>query len=335
MLDPQTNAVTRWFGTCTDVDAIRGAAERDAFLARADALFGVELDADAIVQAVARAAVASFADYVLFDLLGEDGNLRRAAVEHRDASRREPFQRSVGDVPPLDHPVHPIAAAWRGGEGVLVPRIDATWMEQAAADASHLARMREEGVSSLITVVISARGRKHGTLTFCRRGNARSYSDADLATAEDLARRVGAALENARLYQEARAAAETQRRIAEREAFYARLGESLAETLDLRETLATATQVLVPSFADWAVVNLIDDEGALFLAASQHRDPARAERTAALLNLRYLASDAGGGSPEVVRTKQPLLYEDIPEGGIGAVTGPYRKRSPRSASSRR
>jgi PAS domain S-box-containing protein len=323
--DPRGGEVTRWFGTCTDIDDLRGAAARDAFLARADELFAAELDPQAILRAVARAAVASFADYVLFDLVGDDGTLRRAAVEHRDPQRRGPFQRSVGEEPPLDHPVHPIAAAWRSGESVLVPRIDASWWRQAAASEAHFARMRDEELSSLITVVIASRGRCYGLLTFCRTRHSESYGDADLATAEDLARRIGAALENARLYQEARSAAEAQRRIAEREGFYARLGEAMAETLDLRETLESATRLLVPLFGDWAVVNLIDEEDALYLAASHHRDPEIDARTQRLLDLRYLAGDAASGSPAVVRTRKPVIYEQVPEGGIGAVTGPYRE----------
>jgi PAS domain S-box-containing protein len=317
-------AITRWFGTCTDIDELRGAAARDQFLARADELFAVELEAEAIMRAVARAAVASFGDYVLFDLVGDDGILRRTAVEHRDPQRRGPFQRSVGQVPPLDHPVHPIAAAWRSGESVLVPRIDPSWWGRAAADDAHYARMRDEGLSSLITVVIAARGRCYGVLTFCRTRNSPYYGDADLATAEDLARRIGAALENARLFRETRAAAEAQRRIAEREAFYARFGEAIAETLDLRETLDAATGLLVPQFADWAVVNLIDEENALFLAASHHHDPELDARTRDLLDLRYLAGDAATGSPAVVRTKRALVYEEIPPEGIRAVTAPYR-----------
>ena len=328
--DPD-GSLGRWFGTCTDIDELRGAAARDAFLARADALFAAELEPGAIMRAVARAAVASFADYVLFDLVGEDGVLRRAAVEHRDPRRRAPFQRSVGEVPPPDHPVHPISAAWRSGESVLVPRIDASWWQRASAHDAQFVRMRDANLSSLITVVIASRGRRYGVLTFCRTGDSPNYGDGDLGTAEELARRIGAALENARLYQDARAAADAQRRIAEREAFYARFGEALAETLDLRQTLDAATALLVPQFADWAIVNLIDDEARLFLAASHHHDPALDARTRRLLDVRYLAGDAFRGSPAVVRTKKPLIYERVPEGGLGAVIGlvPRDRRQPR------
>ena len=323
--DAENGALTRWFGTCTDVDDLHGAAARDAFLSRADELFAVELEPEAIMRAVASAAVESFADYALFDLAGADGRLRRAAVEHRDPRRREPFARSVGEALPADHPIHPISTAWRSGESVLVPRIDASWWRRAALDDAQYERMRDEGLSSLLTVLVASRGRRYGVLTFCRSGGSQSYGDFELTTAEELARRVGAALENAHLYQEARAAAEAQRRIAEREAFYARLGEALAETLDLRETLDAATRLLVPSFADWAVVNLIDEDDALFLAASHHRDPGLDARTSRLLDLRYLAGEAHGGSPAVVRTKQPMIYEHVPPGGLGAVTGPYRE----------
>ncbi len=49
--DPDSGVVTRWFGTCTDIDELHGAAARDAFLARADELFAVELEPEAIVRA--------------------------------------------------------------------------------------------------------------------------------------------------------------------------------------------------------------------------------------------------------------------------------------------
>lgn len=318
-------AVSHWHGTSVDIHELHGAAARDAFLARADELFAVELEPEAIVHAVAEAAVESFADYVLFDLAEDDGTLRRAAAQHRDPQRREPFVRSVGEMQPTAHPVHPIAVAWRGGESVIVPRIDDTWWERAAADDAHYARMRDSGLSSLITVVMTARGRRYGALTFCRTGTSPNYGDADLATAENLARRIGAALENARLFRETRDAVDAQRRIAASEAFYARLGESLAETLDLRDTLQAATRLLVPLFADWATVNLIDPNDALFMAASHHRDPELAARANELVDVRYFVHDAATGSPAVVRTKKPAIYGQLPDDAVEAIGSPYRE----------
>ena len=320
-----SGAVTHWYGTSVDINELHGAAARDAFLARADELFAAELDPEAIVHAVVAAAVESFADYALFDLTAEDGTLRRFAVAHRDPVHRAPFERSIGEAAPVAHPVHPIAVAWRSGESVIVPRIDETWWKRAAADDAHYARMRDERLCSLITVLMTARGRRYGALTFCRIGASPNYGDADLATAENLARRITAALENARLFREAREAADAQRRIAASEAFYARLGESLAETLDLRDTLQAATRLLVPLFADWATVNLIDENGQLFLAASHHRDPELAARANELIDVRYFVHDATLGSPVVVRTKKPAVYPDLPDSALGGVSVPYRE----------
>lgn len=318
-------AVAHWYGSSVDINELHGSAARDAFLARADELFAAELDPEAIVRGVVAAAVESFADYALFDLTDEDGSLRRFAVAHRNPAHREPFERSIGQTPPIAHPVHPIAVAWRSGESVIVPRIDETWWRRAAADDAHYARMHDEALSSLLTVLMTARGRRYGALTFCRIGASPNYGDADLATAENLARRIGAALENARLFREARDAADAQRRIAASEAFYARLGESLAETLDLRETLQAATRLLVPLFADWATVNLIDENHELYLAASHHRDPQLAARANSLIDERYFLPDAPLGSPAVVRTKKPAVYATLPGNALSGVSPPYRE----------
>ncbi|HTW84557.1 MAG TPA: SpoIIE family protein phosphatase [Candidatus Sulfotelmatobacter sp.] len=322
--DPSTGVIARWFGTGTDVHELSGAAVRNAFVARAEDLFASELDSDAILRAVVGAAVVAFADYCFVDLASDDGTLERAVVEHRDPRRREAQQRSIGERIPMEHLIHPVATAWRSGESVLVPRIDESWWRRAAASEAQLNRMREEEVASLICVVLAARGRRFGVLTFCRNRGAASYSESDLATAEDLARRIGPALENARLYQEARAAAETQRRIAEREAFYARLGDQLSRTLDLRTTLDTATRLLVPDFADWAVVNLVDADDELYLASTAHRDAALEERARPLLGSRYIARRATTGSAQVARSNRPLLSGNVPSRNIEGIAEPYR-----------
>lgn len=111
---------------------------------------------------------------------------------------------------------------------------------------------------------------------------------------------------------------------AARDAFLARLGEAVAKTLDVHETLDAATGLLAPQYADWALVNLIDDNGALFLAASHHRDPERDAALRELLEMRYISGDARAGSAAVVRAKRPVVYEDFPANGLGAAAAPYR-----------
>src|SRR5690606_39070550 len=66
--------------------------------------------------------------------------------------------------------------------------------------------LREVGPRSLILVPIKDRGRVLGVLTFVLTAHARRYDRDDLRMAEQLGERAGAAIANAMLYAEARAA---------------------------------------------------------------------------------------------------------------------------------
>jgi PAS domain S-box-containing protein len=53
---------------------------------------------------------------------------------------------------------------------------------------------------------------------------------------------------------------------------FADLGESLSESLGLQATVEAAMSVVVPEFADWAFINLLDEDGDLRIAAIYHSD---------------------------------------------------------------
>ena len=60
------------------------------------------------------------------------------------------------------------------------------------------------GVASTMVVPVSARGRVAGVILLSRTDPAHPFDDQDLAMVEELGRRIGLAVDNARLYQEAR-----------------------------------------------------------------------------------------------------------------------------------
>jgi signal transduction histidine kinase len=70
--------------------------------------------------------------------------------------------------------------------------------------------MRALQFNSIMVVPIMARGRVLGSLTLCMTESGRRYVDADLALAEDLARRAGTAIDNARLLHDAETANATK-----------------------------------------------------------------------------------------------------------------------------
>jgi signal transduction histidine kinase len=87
---------------------------------------------------------------------------------------------------------------------------------EGIAEGEHRSLLQEMGAQSFLTVPMCARGRTLGAITFVS-DTRRRYDPADLLLAEDLGRRCGMAVDNARLYaasQEAHRAAEAARKAA-------------------------------------------------------------------------------------------------------------------------
>lgn len=66
---------------------------------------------------------------------------------------------------------------------------------------------------------------------------------------------------------------DSERRSAQQLDFLATLGEHLVQAPDRSGALRALAHALVPNLADWTLINLIDDHGALILSAAHHRDP--------------------------------------------------------------
>src|SRR6185369_11166745 len=95
----------------------------------------------------------------------------------------------------------------RTGEPLLVPEIpDEAWVS-VAQDEEHLALLRSVAMRSLIMVPLKdPSGRAAAVLSLVSSGPERTYGEADLSMAMEVARRAGAALANARLVEAERAA---------------------------------------------------------------------------------------------------------------------------------
>jgi signal transduction histidine kinase len=90
----------------------------------------------------------------------------------------------------------------RTGQSELVREVTDEMIEAVVRDADHLAALRGLGMRSFLCVPLLSRGRAVGAVSFVAAESGRRYDDQDLAVAEELGRRAGVALDNARLYQE-------------------------------------------------------------------------------------------------------------------------------------
>jgi serine phosphatase RsbU (regulator of sigma subunit) len=90
----------------------------------------------------------------------------------------------------------------RTGRSVLVPKVTDEMLEAGARDAEHLRIIRELGIASVLIVPLVGHSTVFGALTLVYAESGRHYEEADRAFAEELARRAGVAVANAREYQE-------------------------------------------------------------------------------------------------------------------------------------
>src|SRR5207244_4325824 len=96
-----------------------------------------------------------------------------------------------------------------------------------------------------------------------------------------------------------------------RRSVLAEASQRLASTLDYETTLAELASLLVPDFADWYAVDVLDDDGRFRRLEVVHKDPAKAiwgERSKQLYAPEPGESE---GTARVVRTGQALLYRTI------------------------
>ena len=83
--------------------------------------------------------------------------------------------------------------------------------------------------------------------------------------------------------------AETRSRDQERLALLVRAGEIFHQSLDVNETLDNVARVSVESFADLCLFDLLDERSErLFVTASAHRDPTKAQALSTVSTLLYM-----------------------------------------------
>jgi two-component system NtrC family sensor kinase len=210
-----------------DITARKQAEVIRHFLAEASTLLASSLDPTTQLDQLAHLIVPTLADWCCVDILQDDGRIHRLAVVHADPARvalAEQLRQQYA-VLTLDTP-HTLTRVLRTGQSWFDPIVSATRLQDEARDTAHWTLVQALGFQSEIVVPLLARGRVLGTITCVRGEGGRRYNAADLALAEELARRAALAFDNARLYQEARTAQEAlqeahtvlERRVAERTA---------------------------------------------------------------------------------------------------------------------
>jgi signal transduction histidine kinase/ActR/RegA family two-component response regulator len=205
----------------------RAAAEtsdrRSQFLAATSMVLASSLDLPATLTGLAQAAVPGVADWCIVEIHEEREKGRPAVSAHVDPSKAEHVldlsqrYRATGGAAG-------IPGVMKSGRSLLYKTIVMSEVrKRLPADLCDL--YEQIGLASAMVVPIAAHGRTLGAILLVSASAEHVYDDQDLAMAEELGRRAGIAVENARLYGEVR---EADR---QKDEFLAMLGHELRNPL--------------------------------------------------------------------------------------------------------
>lgn len=182
---------------------------RASFLAEAGQVLSSSLDYEATLASVVDLAVPSFADWASVSIAEPSGELRRVAIKHSDPAMLVLADEYDRRFPPSD--MDAARVALRTHESVLIEDMSDSVASEDSSSLDHTRFVRDFGLNSLIIAPLVANNKAFGTLSFVTAESGRRYNKADLALAEELARRAATAVHNARLFSESSAAQEALR----------------------------------------------------------------------------------------------------------------------------
>jgi PAS domain S-box-containing protein len=167
------------------------------FLREAGDVLSAAMETQTSIQRVAELAVHDLADWSAVDVLEESGELTRMGVACAEPRGAVPAREPDGFV----------QAVIKSGRQLVIPAL------------AHRESLNEELVEpglpdevvSLICVPLASRGRPLGALTLARSAHGPEYGADELGLAEDLAARIGIAIDRGRLYLEVEERADAAR----------------------------------------------------------------------------------------------------------------------------
>ena len=168
------------------------------------------LEYEETLSKVARLAVPRMADYCVVELAGEQGRTTAVEIAHVD-----PVKRELACVLRQKYPSDPkansgVPQVLRSGISELHEEFTEEEMALGARDSEHLALLKQLDIKSMMIVPMIARGRTLGVVSLLTCDSERRFNRKDLQLAEDLAQRIAVAVDNARLFLEAREAVRTR-----------------------------------------------------------------------------------------------------------------------------
>ena len=186
-----------------DITRRHRAEQNQKILAEAGRLLAASLEYEDTLRSMAQLAVPAFADWCVVDVV-ESGRVRRAGAAHARADSETAAELARLEPPSLDSG-HAIVSVLRTGHPYHAAELD---LAGQPIDAEKQERLRRLGLRSVICVPVVARAEVVAAISFIRA--TRTFDAHDLAFAQEVASYAAAAIDNARLFEQAQESSRTK-----------------------------------------------------------------------------------------------------------------------------
>ncbi len=193
------------------------------FLARAGELLTSSLDHETTLKSLTRLIVPRLAEWTVVHLVQPDGAVVEVAAAHVDQEKERRLVKTLGtrknEQGELATPSWMLKVV-QTGKPEFHPIVNEQTISAITLGTEHTRMIRETGIRSIMVVPLKNLDQVIGTISFAYTDTDNHFSESDLQMAEELARRASIAIQNSKLYHQAR-------EIASREHEHAALTETL------------------------------------------------------------------------------------------------------------
>lgn len=191
---------THWLSTAMDIDDRKRAEDALRFLEKAGSRLSQSLDLETTFATLMDLVVPELGDWASISLRDEERRIKLAVARHKDPEKTRMAQALCGLECYLEDGPIGTPAVYTTGAAQLRSHVGTGDLARVVKP-QYLAAFEQLGYGSLVALPIFSGGEVIGSFGIVSDGGARTYTAADLPALEELARRAGFAIANAREYE--------------------------------------------------------------------------------------------------------------------------------------
>jgi len=185
-----------------DLTVQRRGDARQSLLLEASALMASSLEYEQTLRNISSVVIPKFADWYFVDVLDAvTGVPKRLQVDHRDPEKVA-LAKQMAERYRDTNDERGVLKVLRTGKTEWLREIPQELIRSVAVNQEHEDMLRKLGLRSFIIAPLLTRAKVLGAIGFITAESGRLYDADDVSVAEDLGRRAGQAVENARLFRE-------------------------------------------------------------------------------------------------------------------------------------